>query len=78
MQQAGGIALFGLTAVAWFALRGIDGGIVMTVLSGSVCLVGAFGMFGRGTLQVLQSTKRLHAVSAMRQLPVARIRQLER
>lgn len=78
LQQLVGVALFALTTVAWFALRDIDGGIVLTVLSSSVCLIGAFGMFGRGTLQVLQSTKRLHAVIAMRQLPVARVRQLER
>ena len=73
LQQLVGVGLFALTTISWFALRNIDGGLVMTVLSSSVCLIGAFGMLGRGTLQVVQSTKRLHAVTALRQLPVARV-----
>lgn len=75
-MQLAGVALFGLTAVAWFALRGFDGGLVLTVLSSSVCMIGSIGIFGRGTLQVARATKHLHAVTAMTALPVARVRQL--
>ncbi len=76
LQQLVGLALFALTAIAWYAMHNIDGGIVMTVLSSSICMIGGIGIFGRGTLQITQSTRRLRAVDEMRRLPVARIRQL--
>ena len=36
LQQLVGVGLFALTTISWFALRNIDGGLVMTVLSSSV------------------------------------------
>ena len=77
MQQLLGLGLFALNAVGWLVLNGVDGGIVMLVVSSSVCMIGGIGIFGRGTLQVGRATKHLHTVNAMKQLPVARVRELK-
>lgn len=71
-----GAGLLAVTGAAWWFLREIDGGAVMAVVSGSVSTIGGIGIFGRGTVQVAQMTRRLRTVEAMRQLPVARARQL--
>ena len=76
IMQLVGAGLLGLTAIAWLAVSGIDGSIVMSVLGGSVSTIGGIAIFGRGTLQVAQATRRLRTAEQMRQLPVARVRQL--
>lgn len=74
--QAGGVALLGLTVLAYLLTSSVTGGLVLGVLSSAACAIGGIAVFARGTLMVGQSTRRLLALREMRKLPVARVRQL--
>jgi hypothetical protein len=74
--QFGGATLLGLAALAWLAIAGVEGALVMGVLSTSACVIGGIAIFARGSQMVVQSMRRLHALREMRKLPVAKIRAL--
>jgi len=73
-KQLLGLGLFAMTFVAWLAVRGIEGGMVITVISGALTTLGGVVVFARGILEVARTTRHLRTVTAMRQLPVARVR----
>lgn len=76
LQMVAGGTLLAVLLPAWLLVQGATGAFVITMIAGSVMTISGITIAGRGALQVGRATRHLHAVSELRQLPMARARLL--
>ncbi len=76
LQALFGGTLLALLVPAWLLVDGIAGGVVITVLAGSVVTISGITITGRGLVQAGRATRHLQTVRELRQLPTARARLL--
>ncbi len=73
-MQLLGLGLLSLTLLMWIVTGGIELAFQLGILASGATTIGGIVMFARGTQQVVRTTRHLRTATAMRQLPVARLR----